>query len=744
MRTVYADIGGMHCAACVQRVETELLRTPGVKSANVNLVTNRATLEIDTATNDDISTAVERAGYVAEQVYEEREQQTQQPSARQEATARELRRALTIAVPFTAVVMLVSMVSMFSSSMHEYADIINIALASATVIVMLAGRRFYTSAWKGLLHRTASMDTLVAIGTGAAFAYSITGTLHAPFLDASHSVGWYFDTTCTILTLILFGNYLEARAKQRSADAIQQLMDLRPSIAHVLRDGSLTDVAVESVALNDIVLVRPGESIPIDGVVTEGHGIVDESMLTGEPLPVERAAGAAITGGTILISGSLTVRATAIGAATVLSSIIAAVEHAQGTKAPIQRIADRISSVFVPVVLGIAALTFVGWFFFGPHDTALTMALTTSIAVLIIACPCALGLATPTAIIVGTGRAARGGVLFRNAAAVERMQDVNTVVLDKTGTITVGAPIVLEAHLELTADEWAAIAALEIRSEHPVARAISAYAEEHSGRDQSAIDMAIERTETHPGKGTVGVINGLRMRIGTEVLMTDALLLIPEDVAGHAESLAAAAFSPIYVAINGRVRGVLGVADPVRTDAAETVRSLRDFGRDVIMITGDAERTANAVAAAVGIATVHARVLPTAKASVIEHLQRGGRIVAMVGDGINDAPALAQADVGIAMGGGTDIAKSAADVVFMHADLSSIRHTMNISAATMRTIRQNLFFAFAYNVLGIPLAAGLLYPITGMLLSPMIAAAAMALSSVTVVTNALRLRRVEW
>jgi Cu+-exporting ATPase len=438
------------------------------------------------------------------------------------------------------------------------------------------------------------------------------------------------------------------------------------------------------------------------------------------------------------------VRATAIGAATVLSSIIAAVEHAQGTKAPIQRIADRISAIFVPVVLGIATLTFAGWFFIGPQDTALTMALTTSIAVLIIACPCALGLATPTAIIVGTGRAARGGVLFRNAAAVERMQDVDTVVLDKTGTITVGAPIVLQAHLDLTPDEWATIAALELRSEHPVARAICAYAEEHSGGDQSATDMTIERTETHPGKGTVGVINGMRMRIGTEVLMTDALLLIPENVAAHAESLAAAAFSPIYVAINGRVRGVFGVADPVRTDAAETVRSLRDSGRDVIMITGDAERTANAVATAVGIATVHARVLPTAKAGVIEQLQRGGRIVAMVGDGINDAPALAQADVGIAMGGGTDIAKSAADVVFMHADLSSIRHTMNISAATMRTIRQNLFFAFAYNVLGIPLAAGLLYPITGILLSPMIAAAAMALSSVTVVTNALRLRRVEW
>lgn len=742
----------MHCAACVQRVEDELQKTPGIIDASVNLVMNRATIHVDDAVADgSIQEAITRAGYTPEAVYAERSRPTvDNTQARREESLDALRASLRLSVPLTVIVMTTSMLAMIPSVhtlLHQ--RWVDVALLFLTVPVLWAGRSFFETALRGLRYRSLSMDSLVSLGTGTAFIYSAV-TILAPDAVAAtqHHVGAYLDTTATIITLVLVGRFLETRAKGRAADALQRLMELRPPSARVLRDGQPTDVAIDDVIVGDLVMIRPGERIPLDGIIIEGHSTIDESMVTGESMPVERTINAPVIGGTLNGNGSLVVRTSAVGADTVLAGIITAVERAQGGKAPIQRLADRISGIFVPVVMVIAVATFVAWMVLGPADNTFAHAIQAAIAVLIIACPCALGLATPTAIVVGTGIAAERGILFGSAQSLEQFRQVDTVVLDKTGTLTMGTPAFIDVAYASAATEtdpallWSIITSLERRSEHPVAKALSMPPSTLPQAQLGAVtELPVERSEAVVGKGTVGVVSGYRVRIGTEELMQDALLIIPTELSDAATSMAQAGATSVFVAVNGRVLAAIGVADTLRSTSIDAVRSLRSRGINVVLLTGDNVHVASSIARQAGIDSVIAGVHPEKKAMQIERLQHAGKCVAMVGDGINDAPALAQADVGIAMGSGTDAAKATADVTLVRDDLQSLTTAMDISAGTMQTIRQNLFFAFAYNTLGIPIAAGLLYPMTGMMLSPMIAAAAMALSSVTVVTNALRLRR---
>lgn len=742
----------MHCAACVQRVEDELQKTPGIIDASVNLVMNRATIHVDDAVADgSIQEAIARAGYTPEAVYAERSRPTvDNTQARREESLDALRASLRLSVPLTVIVMTTSMLAMIPS-LHTllHQRWVDVALLFLTVPVLWAGRSFFETALRGLRYRSLSMDSLVSLGTGTAFIYSAV-TILAPDAVAAtqHHVGAYLDTTATIITLVLVGRFLETRAKGRAADALQRLMELRPPSARVLRDGQPTDVAIDDVVVGDLVMIRPGERIPLDGIIIEGHSTIDESMVTGESMPVERTINAPVIGGTLNGNGSLVVRTSAVGADTVLAGIITAVERAQGGKAPIQRLADRISGIFVPVVMVIAVATFVAWMVLGPADNTFAHAIQAAIAVLIIACPCALGLATPTAIVVGTGLAAERGILFGSAQSLEQFRQVDTVVLDKTGTLTMGAPTFIDVAYSSAATDtdpallWSIITSLERRSEHPVAKALSMPPSTLPQAQLGAVtELPVERSEAVVGKGTVGVVSGYRVRIGTEELMQDALLIIPTELSDAATSMAQAGATSVFVAVNGRVLAAIGVADTLRSTSIDAVRSLRSRGINVVLLTGDNVHVASSIARQAGIDSVIAGVHPEKKAMQIERLQHAGKCVAMVGDGINDAPALAQADVGIAMGGGTDAAKATADVTLVRDDLQSLTTAMDISAGTMQTIRQNLFFAFAYNTLGIPIAAGLLYPMTGLMLSPMIAAAAMALSSVTVVTNALRLRR---
>lgn len=751
------DIAGMHCAACVQRVESELLKTTGVSSANVNLIANRASVDIDPAIATDavLSAAIEHAGYRAEAVYEPRERAFNSGAAeRQQIAARDLQRSLMIAAPLTIVVMALSMGSMIAGApLLLDAATTDLFLLALTLPVLWAGRSFYTGAWMATRHGSATMDTLVSIGTGAAFLYSALVVLAPSMINADvHHVGAYFDTTATIITLILVGRWLEARAKGRTAEALQALMDLRPPIAHVRRDEGDVDIPVSALQIGDIVIVRPGERIPTDGRISEGETLVDESMLTGESMPVSKSAGALVTGGSMNTTGSFVMTATAVGSDTVLAGIIRAVERAQESKAPIQRLADRISGVFVPIVLVIAALTFSVWMFIGHGDQTLQHALVSAIAVLIIACPCALGLATPTAIIVGSGAAARKGILFSTAESLELLHRTNEVIFDKTGTITEGKPSVQRFTLHSTRFEegtvHSLVAAIESRSEHPLASALTSFTTNHqpqttNNRPPTTDHQPPTTTNVQAvvGKGIVGVVDGRRIRVGNAGLMSDAMLLIPAAVETVIAEDASRGQTTVLVAIDGSIAASYGIADTIRNEARSVVAALRSRHVHVALVTGDHRTTAEHIANMAGIDDVAAEVLPTDKAKVVDRHQDRG-IVTMIGDGINDAPALAQADIGIAMGSGTDIAKSTADVTLVRPDLNLLLEAMAISAATVRTIRQNLFFAFIYNVLGIPLAAGVFITWTGWTLSPMVAAAAMALSSVTVVTNALRLKRI--
>jgi len=715
IETLTLPVEGMTCASCVARVEKALAGVPGVSGASVNLATEQATVRFDPAhvSVQDLVRAVEESGYTL---------QVAQGEPRDDE--RSLRRDLLVSLLLTLPVMVLSMASPLPAAQTNL-----LLLLLTAPVLLIPGSRFFRGFLAATRHRTADMNTLVAVGTGSAFLYSaVVSVLPA----AQHGSGAhvYFDTAATIITLILLGRFLERRAKRRASDAIHQLMALRPPSATVLRGGTEETVPVEQVSPGDLVRIKPGERIPVDGTVVEGSTAVDESMISGESLPVEKHPGDSVIGGTIARDGSVLFRATAVGRDTVLARIVRLVEEAQGSKPPVQALVDRIAAVFVPVVIGVALATFVAWYALA--GAGLAASLVNFVAVLVIACPCALGLATPTAIMVGTGAGARQGILIRNAESLERLREVETIVLDKTGTLTVGRPLltdVLPLRGSTEDDLLRRAASLEARSEHPVALAIL----EEARRRGIAFPPA-EGFRALSGAGVTGTVESRPAAIGNATMMRE--LGIPDGGGEEAERLSAEGKTALFVASGGVVIGLLAVADALKKDSPAFVRGLRDLGLSVVMLTGDHPSAARRIAAEAGIDRVEADVLPDQKASRIRELQREGHRVAMVGDGINDAPALAQADVGIALATGTDIAMESADLTLVHGDLGGVGRAIRLSRRMMRTIRQNLFWAFVYNCVGIPLAA------SG-LLNPMIAASAMALSSVSVVGNSLRLRRAD-
>ncbi|WP_303310860.1 cation-translocating P-type ATPase [Hymenobacter sp. BT730] len=745
-KTETLDIEGMTCASCAASVQKSLSRTPGVQRAVVNFATEKATVDYipSQATSAMLKDAVVKAGFgIMERAPETSAAERSAEIDRQKAAAyQKLKRRFWVAAALALLIMPLSMLMLWPGMMTWIPmPVLNYVLLGLTLPVLLySGREFYFSAWNGFKHRSANMDTLIAVGTGAAFLYSLATTL-IPNFFRQHGLmpEVYYDTTATIIALILLGKMLEMRAKTQTSAAMKSLLGLQAKTARLVRpDGREVDVPIEQVQLGDLVVVRPGEKVATDGLIEEGHSAVDEAMLTGESLPVEKKAGDPVFGATLNKTGSFRFRVTKVGTETMLAQIVKMVEDAQGSRAPIQRLADRVSAIFVPTVVVIAILTFVLWFNLAPVESRLPLALVNFVAVLIIACPCALGLATPTAIMVSTGKGAENGVLIRNAEALEKAYQVNTVLLDKTGTITRGEPAVTDV---VPAEGWQAaqllplVAAVERQSEHPLAEAVVRYAEAQPAPLLTATGFrAVE------GKGAAASVNGQEVLIGNARLLEEAGVTLSPALRQQAEKLLTQAQTVLYLAVAGQAAGLLGVADTVRDTSAAAVQKLQALGIEVVMMTGDNPQTAAQVAAQVGIKRYFAEVLPQDKAAKVKQLQSEGRIVAMVGDGINDAPALAQADLGLAMGAGTDVAMEAAGITLMRSDLNGVVTAIALSRQTIRTIRQNLFFAFIYNTLGIPVAAGVLYPFFGLMLSPMLAAAAMALSSVSVLTNSLRLR----
>jgi P-type Cu+ transporter len=735
--TLELPVTGMHCAACVGRVQ-HAVEGEGVTSAVVNLMTNSATVRFDPAVvqPEALVERIKSTGYGASLpagTQSDAERQEEQDRARREEYLDYRRKGL-VALATGIAVMLVPMRAAMTTPLWPW-----VQLVVTTVVMLWAGRAFYQRAWTAFRHRSADMNTLIAVGTGSAYLYSLAATV-APQAFSTHGLApdLYYEAVIIIIALILVGNALEARAKTETAGAIRRLVDLQPRTARVLRNLQEVDIPTANLASGDIVIVRPGERIPADGEVTKGTSNVDESMLTGEPMPVGKASGDRVTGGTINLNGAFRFRATTLGVSSVLSRIVKMMREAQGTRAPVQRLADRISSVFVPVVIGIAAVTFAVWFF-AAGEGSLVRALAASVAVLIIACPCAMGLAVPTAVMVATGKGAQLGVLIKGGAALERASQITTVVLDKTGTITAGKPSITDVVMIPggAPDETAMLrlaASLEVHSEHPLASAIVAHA-----KDRGVTMAKTGSFESFTGRGTMGVTDGRAVIVGNAAMMEDwSIDLAP--LAADAHRLAGDAKTVVYIGVDGKLAALVAIADPIKPTSVEAVRRLRALGLHVVMLTGDQPRTANAIAAAAGIDRVVGGVLPEGKRDEIRRLQAEHEVVAMVGDGINDAPALAQADVGIAIGTGSDIAIEAGDITLMRGDLRAAVHAIELARATMRTMRQNLFWAFIYNSVGIPLAAGVFYPAFGILLSPIIASAAMALSSVSVVTNSLRLR----
>ncbi|HVG28773.1 MAG TPA: heavy metal translocating P-type ATPase [Pyrinomonadaceae bacterium] len=827
-------VTGMTCAACARRIERELSKQSGVRSAGVNFATARATVEYDPAATDsgrlvetirgvgygtsgaaraefiiddsarpsgsgqqlekhlrglggvvsasfNLGTMEVRVEYLPGATdprairrriegfgYRAREVQGGGGAAAAEdvedaaraAEYRDLRRKFLVAAALSLPVLVVAM-SHGRIAALNFAGVNYAQLALTAPVVLYCGAQFYRGAWAALRHRAADMNTLIATGTGAAFAYSVAATLAPSFFAgaaprgsmigmggmsdgagaAAHaSVPVYFEAAGVIIALILLGRLLEARAKGKTSDAIRKLARLQAKTARVVREGREADVPVEEVVVGDVVVVRPGEKIAVDGVVVAGESAVDESMLTGESVPVEKRAGAEVFGATLNRTGSFTFRATKVGKDTALQQIVRLVQDAQGSKAPIARLADVVSGVFTPVVVCVAIATFVVWFVVAPEEARFTTALVNFVSVLIIACPCALGLATPTAILVGTGRGAQSGVLIKGGEALETAHRIDTVVLDKTGTITRGRPAltdVVAADNSTGVDELLRLAASAERgSEHPLGEAIVRAAEARS----LALGARVKTFNAVAGHGVEAEVEGRSVLLGNSALMRERGIATG-GLDERASRLAAEGKTPIYAAVDGRAAGLLAVADEIRGESRGAIEELKRMGLEVVMLTGDNRRTADAVAREVGIRSVLAEVLPEGKAGEIRRLQQEGRKVAMVGDGLNDAPALAQADLGVSIGTGTDVAIEASDVTLIRADLRGVVASIALSRATMRTIRQNLFWAFVYNTVGIPLAAGLFYPLTGWLLSPVVASAAMSLSSVSVVANSLRLRR---
>jgi P-type Cu+ transporter len=720
----------MTCAGCSARVQQTLESTAGVEAANVNLMTSAATVSYDPSvvTPDRLVEVIRGTGYGAELP------QTESPvealfDAQEQARTQEIRelgRKFAVSLVAAVLVMLVRA--------PQY-----LLLALTLPVIGWAGRHFYARAWVAFRHHSADMNTLIAVGTGAAFLYSLVATVADRWLAARGIEPYvYYESVLWIIALVLLGNLLEARAKGRTSGAIRRLIGLRPATARVLREGAEVEIPLAALAIGDEGVVRPGETIPADGVVLEGGSWVDESMLTGEPVPVRKDPGDRVVGATLNRNGAFRYRVDRLGADSTLSRIIRLVQQAQGARAPIQRLADRISAVFVPVVISIAIATFVIWFVSTPHSPLLR-AFAAAVSVLIIACPCAMGLAVPTAVMVATGKGAELGILIKGGEALQRAHEVDTVVLDKTGTVTEGRPtvtdVVLAEGAPCDAEELLTlVASLEKSSEHPLADAIVSYA-----RSRSLALVDAEGFEAKAGRGATATVSGREVLVGNERLLVESSI----DVAplrSAAERLSAEGKTPVYVAAGGGAAGVIAIADPIKETSREAVAALRRAGLDVVMLTGDNRRTAEAIARQAGIDRVVAEVLPDAKVTEVRRLQEEGRVVAMVGDGINDGPALAQADVGVAIGTGTDVAMEAGDVTLMRGDLRGVAQAIALSHRTMQITKQNLFWAFVYNVVGIPVAAGALYPALGILLSPIIASAAMAMSSVSVVTNSLRLR----
>jgi P-type Cu+ transporter len=777
-RKVTLPVSGMTCAACSSRVQRALQKQPGVHEAAVNLMVNNATVTFDpqATSAERLVQVIRETGYEAELPSPEQNAFAEQEAhdRARDTEFRDLRLKSAVSLLIAAIGMIVSMPVMAAHAAHDghggmgaadpfmrwsmrvidpwverafpwlYAVdplLLTYLLLAMTAFVMgWAGRHFYTRAWAAFRHHAADMNTLVATGTGAAFLFSVAATFFPGFfLDRGVAPDVYYEAVLFIVALILVGNTFEARAKRETSAALRKLADLRPKTARVLRGGAEVDVPVEEVVRGDTVMVRPGERVPTDGEIVSGRSAVDESMLTGESLPVEKETGDVVIGGTINRTGAFRYQATRLGADSVLSRIVTLMREAQGSRAPIQRLVDRVTGVFVPISLSIAIATFVVWFV-AADAAPLVRGFAAAVAVLIIACPCAMGLAVPTAVMVSTGRGAQRGILIKGGEALQRARDVGVVVLDKTGTVTEGRPAVTDIHL---APGWGRgegellrlVASVESSSEHPLAEAIVAHA-----REGGLEPAEVESFDAVTGRGAIGVVGGTAVAIGNTALMAD-YAIDPAPLAADAERLAGMGRTAMFVAVDGALAGLIAVADPIKPTSRDAVKRLREMGLEVVMLTGDNRRTAEAVARDAGIERVVAEVLPEGKVAEVRRLQATGATVAMVGDGINDAPALAQADIGIAMGTGTDIAAEAGDIVLMRGDLAGVPEAIGLSRQTLRVMKQNLFWAFVYNSLAIPVAAGVLYPVFGLLLSPILASAAMAFSSVSVVSNSLRLRR---
>ena len=739
LEIISLDVEGMTCASCVNRIERFLNKVEGVSEASVNLATERARVRFDGSrvARADLVSAVEAAGYevrpepVAATASATDAAPVDERELAHEREVADLRRKWSVSLGIGLVMMAI----MYLPLSLDMVLVAPVLLIAATVVQFWAGSVFYRAAWAAARHGGTNMNTLVAVGTTVAFGYSAFVTLWPSLAEAwGFPFHLYYETAVIIIALILMGRWLEARAKKATAGAIKALMGLQARTARVLRDGAEVDVPIEQVVVGDLVRVRPGEKVPVDGIITEGQSALDESMLTGESLPVDRSAGDEVIGATLNRTGSFVFRATRVGADTALAQIVRLVEEAQGSKAPLQRLADQVAGVFVPIVLVVAALTAIVWLIVGPSPV---FAVTVAIAVLIIACPCALGLATPTAIMVGTGKAAEHGILIRGGEALEQTRRIDTVVLDKTGTLTVGRPSVTGIVTSDGGDEGELLrlaAAAEVGSEHPLGEAIVNHARERG------IELpAASAFEAVAGRGIHATVDGRRVAIGNLALLQE-LGIDATSLGTEAERHARDGATPMYVVVDDRLAGIVAVADTLKPESTEAVAELEALGLQVWMLTGDNRLTAEAIAGRAGITRVLAEVQPDEKADKIRALQGEGRIVAMVGDGINDAPALAQSDLGIAIGTGTDVAMAASDITLIGGNLRTIVTSIALSRKTVGVIKQGLFWAFGYNIVLIPVAMGLLYPFFGILLNPVIAAAAMAMSSVSVVTNALRLR----